>query len=104
MSVLLDFSIFPVDQGASVSRFVAPVVALIRDSGHPYRLTPMGTVIETATMAEALRIIGDAHAALERFGCRRVYATARFDVREGPLGRLTGKVDAVERRIGEVDT
>ena len=39
MSVLLDLSIFPVDQGVSVSRFVAPVIAMIRDSGHDYRLS-----------------------------------------------------------------
>lgn len=104
MSVLLDFSIFPMDQGVSVSRFVAPVVAMIRDSGHPCRLTPMGTVIETATLAEALRVIEQAHATLDREGCGRVYATARFDIREGPLGRLAGKVESVRRRIGEVDT
>jgi uncharacterized protein (TIGR00106 family) len=104
MSVLLDFSIFPMDQGVSVSRFVAPVVAMIRDSGHPYRLTPMGTVIETATLAEALRVIEQAHAVLDRAGCGRVYATARFDLREGPLGRLAGKVESVRRQLGEVDT
>jgi uncharacterized protein (TIGR00106 family) len=104
MSVLLDFSIFPVDQGTSVSRFVAPVVALIRASGHPYRLTPMGTVIETASLAEALRIIEEAQATLERLGCGRVYATARFDIRLGPLGRLTDKVDSIRQHIGEVDT
>jgi uncharacterized protein YqgV (UPF0045/DUF77 family) len=49
MSVLLDLSIFPVDRGAGVSAFVAPVIAMIRDSGHDYRLSPMGTIVETDT-------------------------------------------------------
>lgn len=46
MSVVIDFSIFPVDKGASVSPYVARVVQVIRDSCLPYQVTPMGTCIE----------------------------------------------------------
>jgi uncharacterized protein (TIGR00106 family) len=103
MSVLLDLSIFPMDQGVSVSGFVAPVIAMIRDSGHPYRLSPMGTVVETANLAESLRIIEQAQGILDGLGCDRVYATAKFDIRRGPLGRLSGKIESVRRQIGEVE-
>lgn len=103
MSVLLDLSLFPMDQGVSVSRFVAPVVAMIRDSGQACQLSPMGTLIETATLAEALALIERAQAVLDDLGCERVYAVAKFDIRKGPLGRLNGKVAAVRQRIGEVD-
>lgn len=102
MSVLLDLSIFPVDQGAGVSAFVAPVIAMIRDSGHAYRLSPMGTTIETATLSEALEVIARAQAILDDLGCERVYATAKFDIRRGPLGRLDAKIASVRERIGEV--
>lgn len=102
MSVLLDLSIFPTDQGQSLSPFVAPVVALIRDSGHPFRLSAMSSIVETATLADALEFIERANQVLTEFGCGRVYATARFDIRPGPLGRLDAKVEAVERRIGPV--
>ncbi len=102
MSVLLDFSIFPVDQGAGVSAFVAPVIAMIRDSGHAYRLSPMGTTVETATLPEALELIAHAQAVLDDLGCERVYATAKFDIRQGPLGRLDAKIASVRERIGEV--
>ena len=103
MSVLLDLSIFPMDQGVSVSGFVAPVIAMIRDSGHAYRLSPMGTVVETANLAESLRIIEQAQGILDGLGCDRVYATAKFDIRRGPLGRLSGKIESVRRQIGEVE-
>ncbi|NCA70695.1 MAG: MTH1187 family thiamine-binding protein [Sphingobacteriia bacterium] len=102
MSVLLDLSVFPTDQGASLSRFVAPVIAMIRDSGHPYRLAPMGTVVETETLPEALDLIRRAHELLDGQGCERVYATAKLDIRRGATGRLTGKIAAVERLVGEV--
>lgn len=104
MSVLLDLSIFPMDQGVSVSRFVAPVIAMIRDSGHDYRLSPMGTVVETATLEEALGLIGRAQSLLDALGCERVYAAAKFDIRRGPLGRLSGKLESVRRQIGTVET
>lgn len=104
MSVLLDLSIFPLDQGVSLSGFVAPVIAMIRDSGHPYRLSPMGTVVETATLDQALRLIERAHAVLEELGCERVYAAAKLDIRRGPPGRLPGKIESIRRQIGEVDT
>lgn len=102
MSVLLDFSIFPVDQGSSVSGFVAPVIAMIRDSGLPYRLTPMGTVVETEQLAEALDLIARAHAILDALGCGRVYATAKLDIQRDRAQRIDGKIASVRRLIGEV--
>lgn len=104
MSVLLDLSIFPLDQGVSVSRFVAPVIAMIRDSGHDYRLSPMGTVVETASLAESLALIERAQGILDALGCERVYAAAKFDIRRGPVGRLCAKIESVRERIGEVET
>lgn len=102
MSVILDLTIFPMDQGVSVSSFVAPVIAMIRDTGHDYRLSPMGTAVETPTLEEALSLIARAHALLAALGCERVYAVAKLDVRQGAMGRLSGKVNAVREHIGEV--
>jgi uncharacterized protein (TIGR00106 family) len=98
MSVLLDLSIFPVDQGSSLSRFIAPVVDMIAASGHAHQLTAMGTQIETDTLGEALALIERAQAILADLGCERVYATAKFDIRADSHERLRGKVDSVNRR------
>ncbi len=101
MSVLLDLGIFPMDQGASVGAFVAPVVAMIRTSGHPYQLGAMGTLVETEDLESALALIGRAHQVLAAQGCRRVYATAKLDMRDGPLGRLKAKVARVSALLGD---
>lgn len=101
MSVLLDLSIFPVDQGSGLSRFVAPVVEMVAASGHDYQLTAMGTLIETATLGEALAVVERAQALLAEQGCERIYATAKFDIRTGSSGRLKSKVDSVNRRLAE---
>lgn len=99
MSVLIEFSIFPMDRGESVSPDVAAVIRMIRDSGAEYRLTPMGTIIETATIGEALAFVERAHALLEARGCGRIYATAKIDSRAGRRGGLEGKVAAVRSRL-----
>jgi uncharacterized protein (TIGR00106 family) len=99
MSVLIDLSIFPVGQGEHLSTYVAPVVQLIADSGHPYQLTAMGTLVETAQLSEATQLIERAYAVLARAGCERVYATVKLDIRSGTTGRLAQKTASVESRL-----
>jgi uncharacterized protein (TIGR00106 family) len=102
MSVLLEFAMFPTDKGESVSTYVSRIIELIRDSGHSYQLTPMGTIIETDTLDQALALVKEAYAALEKAGCDRVYSSLKLDIRNGKSGRLKGKVDSIREKIGEV--
>jgi uncharacterized protein (TIGR00106 family) len=44
--VLLEFSMSPMDKGESVGQYVARSLDIIDKSGVPYRLNPMGTVLE----------------------------------------------------------
>ncbi|MCG7963584.1 MAG: thiamine-binding protein, partial [Candidatus Thiodiazotropha taylori] len=73
MSVLLEFTIFPLDQGESVSREVSKVIEMIRESGVSYQLTAMGTLIETDTVSQALEIVERATQLLSAAGCNRIY-------------------------------
>lgn len=102
MSVLMELSIFPTDQGESVSAHVSEVIRMIRDSGVDYRLTPMGTVIETEDLSEALSIVERAAKILEERDCRRTYSAIKLDIRVGKGGRLEQKLRSVEEKIGEV--
>lgn len=104
MSVLCELSIFPVGKGESLSAYVSPVVELVRMSGFAYRLTAMGTIIETETVADALDLVDKAHKLLEQAGCDRVYATVKLDIRKGEMGRLDSKVNAVKDHIGDIAT
>ena len=102
MSVLMQFAIFPTDKGASASSYVSRVISMIRDSGLPYQLSAMGTIIETETLEEAQMIVNQAYALLKT-DCGRVYCTATFDIREGQSGRLVKKVESIESKIGPVN-
>ena len=104
MSVLLEFSIFPTDRGASVSAEVSQVIAMIRDTGASYQLTPMGTVVETERVGDALALVERAARLLDEAGCERIYSSLKLDIRRGPMGRLQGKLASVREKVGEVNT
>jgi len=102
MSVLMQFAMFPTDKGASASAYVSRVIAMIRESGLPYKLSAMGTIIETETLEEAQLIVNKAYALLQA-DCSRVYCTVTFDIRDGKTGRLQQKVASIEEKIGAVN-
>jgi len=100
MSVLLEFAMFPIDKGESVSEYVSRIIKMIDESKTSYRLTAMGTIIEVDTLEEALNIVKNAYRVLEP-DCNRVYSSVKMDIRKGKGGRLKQKVESVEKRIGK---
>ena len=104
MSVLLEFSMFPTDQGESVSEYVSKIIKMIDACGYAYRLTPMGTIIETEEIGSALDIVEQAYKILEEAGCKRVYSSLKLDIRQGKTNRLAGKIKSVTDKIGIVQT
>lgn len=98
MAVLMDFAIFPTDKGAHVSTQVSRVVHLIKDSGFPYQLTAMGTLVETPTVGAALSLVEQAAALLET-DSTRIYATIKLDIKPGASNMLEEKVRSVENKL-----
>ncbi|WP_297432840.1 MTH1187 family thiamine-binding protein [Sulfurimonas sp.] len=101
MSVLLEFAMFPTSdncrEGASVSKQVAKIIDAIDKSGVKYQLTPMGTVVETNTMREALDVIELAYEQIKE--CERVYSSLKFDIRHNSEDRLKSKIKSVENKL-----
>lgn len=96
MSVLIDFSIFPVDKGESLSPYVARTLTIIRDSGLPYMLGPMGTTVE-GEWDELMAMITHCFKDLKK-DCGRINMTIKVDYREGDPNRIDGKVKSVESK------
>jgi uncharacterized protein (TIGR00106 family) len=102
MSVLLEFSMFPTDKGESVSPYVSKIIQMIRDSGANYQLTPMGTIIESDDIENALNLVKQAYEILDKAGCNRIYSSLKFDIRKGKKNRLQAKVNSIREKIGSV--
>jgi len=100
MSVLIEFAMFPTDKGESISAFVGRILKMIDERYAAYKLTPMGTIVEVETLADALKVVEAAYKELEP-DCNRVYSTIKLDIRKGKSGRLVQKVESVEQKVGK---
>jgi uncharacterized protein (TIGR00106 family) len=100
MSVLLEFAMFPTDKGDSVSAYVARIIEMIDGAALVYQLTPMGTIVETETVEEALSVVREAFRKLEP-DCARIYSSIKLDIRKGRGGRLRQKIESVEAKVGK---
>ena len=96
--VLLEFSVSPLGAGESVSPIVARCLQIVEESGLPYQLHAMGTLVEGELEAvmDVMRRCVEAVAADHN----RVTCTAKLDLRRGHSGRLQAKVASVERQLG----
>jgi uncharacterized protein (TIGR00106 family) len=96
--VLLEFSVVPVGKGESVSQYVAECLKIVASSGLPYKINPMGTVMEGG-YDEVMGVVRACHARVME-QCPRVVTTIRIDDRKGTTGAIDRKVEAVEARLG----
>ena len=96
--VLLEFSMYPVHEGESLSAYVARSLDIIDKSGLPYQLTPMGTIIE-GEWSDVMAVVTACFEAM-RIDCNRIETSIKIDYRSGPGGRLTAKIKSVEAKLG----
>lgn len=97
MSLLINFSIFPLDKGESVSQYVARAVKIIKDSGLPYKLGAMGTSIE-GEWDEVMDVVTRCFEELKQ-DCSRVYMDITGDYRKIRSDRIVSKVESVESKL-----
>lgn len=103
MSVLLEFAMFPTDKGDSVSEYVSQIIKMIDSSGFSYKLTAMGTIIETETLTEALEMVNKSYEILEPYS-NRVYSSINLDIQKAKSGRIEKKIESIESKIGKVNS
>lgn len=96
--VLLEFSMYPLDKGESLSPYVARSLEIIDASGLDYRCHAMGTVIE-GPYDEVMAVV---QKCFERMAedCDRIECSIKFDFRRGRSGELQRKVASIEEKLG----
>src|SRR5256885_16110482 len=96
--LLAEFSMWPMDKGESVGKYVARLLDIIDRSGLPYRLGPLGTCIEGEYDA-VMNVIKQCHDALAA-DCNRIACTIKTDFRKGHDHMLDSKIASVEEKLG----
>jgi uncharacterized protein YqgV (UPF0045/DUF77 family) len=100
--MLIAFSVAPSggdNPDASVHDAVAAAVRIVRESGLPNRTSSMFTEVE-GEWDEVFDVVKRATLAVAEFG-PRVSLVLKADYRPGHIGELTGKVERLERALGD---
>jgi uncharacterized protein (TIGR00106 family) len=93
--MVVSFSMFPLDKGARVGKYVARVIDIVDKSGLPYQAGSMSTTLE-GDWDKIFTLIKRCNNALRK-DCRRIYTVITIDDRKGARGRIKGKVEDVEK-------
>jgi uncharacterized protein (TIGR00106 family) len=96
--ILLEFSIFPLDKGESVSPYVARCLDVVDRSGVSYQTHSMGTVLEGG-FSEVMEVVQQCFEALA-VDCQRIECSIKLDYRHGRSNRLEEKITSVEQKLG----
>jgi len=99
MVMLVEFSIVPIGTGSSIGDQLAEVLKIVDASGLPYKVNPMGTVVE-GEWNDVIGLVKKCHSAVMKTG-ERVVTTVSIDDRKGKPNRIDEKVKSVEKRIGK---
>ncbi|HIJ56983.1 MAG TPA: MTH1187 family thiamine-binding protein [Deltaproteobacteria bacterium] len=97
MSVIVDFAIFPMDKGESLSPYVARAIKVINESGLPHKLHPMGSCIE-GEWEEVIGVVTKCLKEMEK-DCNRINVNFKADYRKGEPGRMDRKIESVESKL-----
>ncbi len=96
--MLAVFSIVPIGAGSSIGDQLAEVLKIVDASGLPYKINPMGTVVE-GEWDDVMGLVKKCHKAVMKTGVRAM-TTISIDDRKGKPNRIEEKVKSIERRIG----
>ena len=84
----------------SLSRYVAGVERILRDSGLKHQLTAMGTIVE-GDLDAVLPVLKRMHEAPFADGAGRVSTLIKIDDRRDRAASMEGKVRSVTEKLGE---
>ncbi len=97
--MVVNFSIVPIGKESSLSAQVAEILKIVSESGISYKLHSMGTILE-GDWDEIMELIKKCHKKI-LMDSGRVLTTITIDDRKGRTGRISGKVQSVEKKLGK---
>jgi|SRR5208283_1652907 len=97
--MLAEFSIIPIGTGSSLGEKLAAALKIVDGSGLPYKVNPMGTVVE-GEWEDIMSLIKRCSDELLK-NEERVIVNVTIDDRKGKPNRIREKIASVERRLGK---
>lgn len=95
--ILLEFSIYPIGKGESLSKYVSKAIDIISKSKLPYKVGPMGTVIE-GNWDEIFAVLKRCFNNMKK-NSNRIDFHIKADYRKGRRRAIESKVKSVEKKL-----
>ena len=95
LNTVASVTIAPIGQGEELSKYVAQVIKVIRDSGLSNETNAMSTVIE-GDLSEVMQIVEKAARALAEQGYR-TEVSLKLDIRQGKRSQIHQKVELIDK-------
>jgi len=98
---IMEISIVPLGtKTASVSKYVTnSIKALKKNKGIKYKLTSMGTIVESDTIEKLLDIACKMHNTVFNDKIKRVVTTIKIDDRKDKKLTIKGKIKSVQKKL-----
>jgi uncharacterized protein (TIGR00106 family) len=94
-SMIASFSVYPLGEGTSLSRFVKKGVAVVKASGYPYEVGAMSTSVEIPDLDTLFDLVKKVHSAHIAEGAQRVVIDLKVDDRRDKKATMASKKAAV---------
>jgi uncharacterized protein (TIGR00106 family) len=96
---IVEVSVVPLGRpDTSLSDFIARAIAVLRESGLPYDLTAMGTII-SGDLDEIMAVVRKMHECCFEAGAPRVLTTVKIDDRRDRRATPEQKVKSVQDKL-----
>ncbi len=93
--MIASFSVYPIGEGTSLSRFVKKGVAVIKASGYPYEVGAMSTAVEVPDLDALFDLVKQVHAVHVAEGAKRIVIDLKVDDRRDKRATMSSKRAAV---------
>jgi uncharacterized protein (TIGR00106 family) len=94
--VLGQFSVYPLGEGTSLSRFVKKGIQVIKESGYKYEIGGLSTTVEVPDLDSLFQLVKKVHQAHLGEGARRVVIDLKVDDRRDKDATIDTKRNSVK--------
>ena len=94
--VLAQFSVYPLGEGTSLSRFVKKGIQVVKESGYKYEIGGLSTTVEVPDLDSLFQLVKKVHQAHLGEGAKRVVIDLKVDDRRDKEATIDTKRNAVK--------
>jgi uncharacterized protein (TIGR00106 family) len=93
--IIAQFSIAPVGEGVSLSRYVKEVVKILKNTDIKFKTNPMSTTVETDNLTSLFELVEKLNNKLFKLGVIRIITDLKIDYRKDKDATMDSKLKSI---------